>query len=114
MVFALPKSLAVWGTPDFPQALQLELLALPTGILPLQQGLSHSSYVADSPFQIMVLATVASNSHYYIRVGVFYQGIVAGCHCADDPSPVEPQHEYCELALTVDRIDGQATVTIVS
>ena len=45
------------------------------------------------------------------RVGVFFHGVIAGCSCADDPTPVEPQQEYCELELAIDRSTGAVTIS---
>jgi hypothetical protein len=44
------------------------------------------------------------------RVGVFFSGIVAGCRCADDPTPVEPQDEYCEFQFEIDRATDRAAI----
>jgi hypothetical protein len=46
------------------------------------------------------------------RIGVFFHGIIAGCSCADDPTPLEPQQEYCELELTIDRHTGAVTISL--
>ncbi len=48
------------------------------------------------------------------KVGIFFTGIVAGCGCADDPTLVEPQPEYCELLLEIDRASAATTVTLLS
>ena len=46
----LPKSLGAWGTPGFGDILKQEIEQLDAGLLPLQQGLSLSSYVTERPY----------------------------------------------------------------
>jgi hypothetical protein len=113
-ILPLPVSLAAWGTPAFAAALKRELEALPPGSLPLQQGLAATSFALDEGIQVMVLAAGEAEGAIAARVGVFFSGIVAGCNCADDPTPVEPQGEYCELLLAIDLGTAAATVTLVA
>lgn len=102
MPLRLPKSLAAWGAPDFPAALKRELEAN-AAQLPLQAGLTGSSAVFGERIEVMVIASEADAARIRARVGVFFSGIVAGCSCADDPTPVEAQNEYCELMVDIDR-----------
>lgn len=110
----LPISLQAWDTPAFPAALRQELEDLGGDALPLQQGLSLSSAVADGRVEVMFIGAREDARFIHARVGIFYAGIVAGCNCADDPTPVEPQHEYCELQLVIDRASAETTVTLVA
>ena len=55
----------------------------------------------------------ADAAQIHAKVGIFFGGILAGCSCADDPTPVEPQTEYCELLLTLDRTSGKAAVELI-
>jgi hypothetical protein len=108
----LPEALAAWGTPEFAAALKRELAG--AGVrLPLQQGLSATGYALDARIEAMLLGTEATADEIVVKVGVFYAGIVAGCNCADDPTPVEAQPEYCELRIAIDRITGAATATLI-
>lgn len=110
--FALPRSLAAWGTPGFAATLQRELAALDPGLLPLQQGLSASSQVLDAPHQAMLLTARASDGRIEAKVSIFFSGIVAGCNCADDPTPVAAQPEYCELLLSIDLATAKTTASL--
>ena len=47
------------------------------------------------------------------KVGVFYSGILGGCSCADDPTPVEASNEYREVMLTIDKKTAQASASLV-
>lgn len=108
----LPETLKAWGTPDFRTVLKRELEALQPGDLPLQQGLSLSSYALDSPVTAVLIGAEALPDRLHIRAGLFYQGIIAGCNCADDPTPVEAQNEYCEVWLDLDRITAAASIRL--
>ena len=81
--------------------------------LPLQQGLARSSAVADKPFSAIILACTHDTSVIQAKVGIFYTGIIAGCQCADDPSPMDEQTEYCELLFVIDKQTGNASVSFL-
>jgi hypothetical protein len=105
----LPLALAAWNSPAFAAVLKDEL-AGQAAALPLQQATAYSSAALDDGIEIMLIGTEETAAVLHIRVGVFFSGIVAGCSCADDPTPVEAQPEYCELEL---RIDPATAVTAV-
>lgn len=105
----LPDSARAWGTADFPAALKREL-AEHADELPLQQALTGTSAVADEPVTVVLLDAQADETSIHAKVGVFFAGILAGCSCADDPTPVEPQTEYCELRIAIERATGHASL----
>jgi hypothetical protein len=74
-------------------------------------GPSGASAVAEAPLGIQVPSTSKAVGRIRLRLGVFYAGIVAGCSCADDPTPVDTTTEYCELLLDLDPVTGQARVS---
>lgn len=82
--------------------------------LPLQQGLALSSAVADKPFEAMIINHREAEGFIYLKVGIFYTGIIAGCSCADDPSPTDEQVEYCVLQFAIDQQSGKACVSLLS
>jgi len=101
---ALPAALAAWRTPAFQQVLQQELESWPVSALPLQRALLRSSYVSPStPHSVRVIACHEDAQHILVKIGIFYAGIIAGCNCADDPTPPNEEPEYCELALAIDK-----------
>ncbi|MEJ2613148.1 MAG: hypothetical protein P8179_24625 [Candidatus Thiodiazotropha sp.] len=86
---------------------------LPHHELPLQQPLQQSSQVSDEPIQVMFLDAVEFIGYNKVRVGVFYSGIIAGCNCADDPTPVDTVSEYCTLELVIDRCSAEVEVLLI-
>lgn len=108
----LKQSLNAWGTPAFGETLKRELEQLDAAELPLQQGLSRTSYATDSPHTAIVIGTTEDAQFIHAKVGIFYSGIIAGCSCADDPTPVSEENEYCEVRVAIDRATGAATVTL--
>lgn len=105
----LPRALDAWNTPDFAGALKRELEALGATALPLDRFMVASSAVLDAPLTVLVLDSAERDGRIRARVGVFFSGIVAGCSCADDPTPVEAQTEYRELLLGIDMATGETT-----
>ena len=82
--------------------------------LPLQTGLAQSSHVSDSPFKVMVINSAESGAVIEAKVGVFYSGIIAGCSCADDPTPIDEQPEYLEMVVRIDRQSAEATFSLAA
>jgi hypothetical protein len=109
----LPNSLAAWPSVAFAEVLRNEVEQLDSAALPLQAGLSNGSYVAGERFSAMFIGAVETGNCIEAKVGVFYAGIVAGCNCADDPTPVEPLAEYCEILISIDRATAEASCTLV-
>lgn len=109
-VFALPHSLAAWNAPSFGATFKHEVERLDPNLLPLQQGLSGTSCVADEPFTVMLLGATAAGDYLRVKAGIFYAGILGGCNCSDDPTPLESQPEYCTLCFEIDMRNGETQV----
>jgi hypothetical protein len=112
--FSLPRALAAWGTPGFADVFRNEVEHLDARLLPLQQGLSGTSWVADAPFKVMLIAATDAGTRIRVKAGIFYSGLLGGCSCADDPTPLEPQPEFCELWFEIDKPGGAARVGLVA
>lgn len=112
MIFS--KALAAWGTPDFQAIFKAEVQHLGAGALPLQAGLAHSSHVSGEEMTVMVLGVTETPTQLQVRTGIFYAGVIAGSCCADDPSPLCEQPEYCELRFDIERSGGVASVVLLS
>ncbi|MEW6313656.1 MAG: hypothetical protein AB1513_06360 [Pseudomonadota bacterium] len=108
----LPLALAAWGSPEFKQVLKQELEQPGPAALPLQQGLSQGSHTLEAPITVMVIGASEAAGSIHARVGVFFSSIIAGCNCADDPTPVSPQNEYCEIRLVIDRATAKTIATL--
>jgi hypothetical protein len=108
----LDKALRAWGTPDFEAILKQEI-AQSTALLPLQQGLSTGNYVADTPVTITIIGIAEMEIIIRVRAGIFYQGVIGGCSCADDPTPISDINEYCEVQLDIDKATA-ATVAVLA
>ena len=105
MRIELPLSAAAAGGADFKRVLQQELQVL-AAELPLQQGMSQGSYPLTDDVQVMLLSAALGPELIEVRVGVFFAAVIAGCSCADDPTPLDVVNEYCEFVLVVDRDSG--------
>lgn len=110
----LPKSLHAWKTPAFGDVLKQEIEQMDASTLPLQQGLAHSNYVTDRPFQAMIISVNEEAGLIQAKTGIFYTGVIAGCSCADDPTPIDEQTEYCVMRFDIDRSTAEATVTLLA
>lgn len=109
----LSKSLNAWGTPDFKAILKAEIEHMGAEQLPLQQGLSTSSYALDDKLNALIISVSEEAHSIRAKVGIFYTGIIAGCSCVDDPTPVEEQLEHCVVQLDINKKTAEATVALV-
>ena len=110
----LPNALHAWSSPEFEAVLKREIEQLGGGQFPLQQCLKASSHALDGPLETMIISVADESGFIRAKVGVFFSGITTGCSCADDPTPVEPQSEYCEVDLSIDKATADSLVTLVS
>jgi hypothetical protein len=110
----LTKSLDAWGTSNFKSVMKAEIEHLNAQFLPLQAGLSLGSYVSDGQFTAMILGVSEEAGIISAKAGIFYSSFIAGCNCADDPTPVDAQTEYCEIQFTINRETAEATVKLLS
>lgn len=110
----LDKSLHAWGTPDFQAVFKQEIAQLDHAQLPLQQGLSTGNYVSDAPITVAIHSMTEMEKVIRVKVGVFYQGIIGGCSCTDDPTPASDINEYCEVQLDIDRSSAITAIVLVT
>lgn len=113
-MISLPNTLAAWNTPGFREVFKQESAQLDATLLPLQQSLERSSHVADSPLGIIPLAFQETPNSLRIKAGISYAGIIAGCSCTDDPTPMSEQAEYCEVWFEINKATAEATVSLLT
>ena len=109
----LYQTVQVFGSDDFKKISKEEIQNIDPTLLPLQQGLSHSSYVADDDISVIILNVSERNDTLHIKTGIFYSGIIAGCSCSDDPTPTDVQNEYCELQFEVNKNTAETSVKLL-
>ncbi len=109
----LKKTLLSHNSADFNKVAKEEISNIDPALLPLQKGLSLSSYVGKTPFTIVILNSLDNTGYLNIKTGVFYTGIIAGCSCSDDPSPVDEQNEYCELQFVINKNTYETEVQLL-
>jgi hypothetical protein len=108
----LIRSIQAWGTPRFEAVLREEIAQLGAGVLPLQAGLTSGSIGLDDKVSAMILGVTEAPDAIRVRAGIFYTSILAGCACADDPTPENENAEYCQVELEIDRASGEARVRL--
>jgi len=112
-VIKLIRSLEAWGTPDFENTLQEEIQKIETDILPLQKGLSQSSYVSDTDISVLILNISETVHDILAKIGIYYTGVIAGSCCADDPTPMSEQNEYCEVQFNINKLTAETTMSLL-
>jgi hypothetical protein len=113
-MLTLKKSLLAWQSASFKQTLQEEIARLDETSLPLQEGLSRANYVDASDLSVLILKITETETQIQVKTGVFYQGIIAGCHCSDDPGPLPSHTEYSEILFTIDKKTAETDVLLLA
>ncbi len=108
-----PLTLQALDSDAFKKTFKAEVLSLGASSLPLQQGLRYSSYANGDSLSASILNIEVSDTVINIKAGLFYTGIISGCNCADDPSPIDEYNEYCEVLFTIDRKNAAASVVLI-
>ncbi len=109
----LKECLEAWKGADFGRLFKAEVTSLTAEELSLQEQLRRGSVALEGVQDVMVLRRWEEGGKLYVKAGLFYRGIIAGSCCIDDPTPVEPHEEYCELEFRIDRETGETEVRSV-
>ena len=89
-----------------------EVLQLTVDALPLQQALQKGSHALKDNMQIMITSILNDRQDVVIiTAGIFYSSLIAGCNCADDPTPVDLLSEFCEVQFSINT--GNANTEII-
>lgn len=81
--------------------------------LPLQQALTSGSVASKENLQISINRTRQLQHSLVVDTGIFYSSIIAGCNCADDPTPTDLINEYCELRFSIDLDSAETHISIL-
>ena len=110
----LQQSAIAWGRPDFNQVLKQEVEQLNAQQLPLQQGLRQGSYSNADDFRVMVISSADTVDEIIAKVGIFFTSIIAGCSCADDPTPIDDINEYCVVRVVINKKTADTRIILLS
>ncbi len=112
-MFHLPSSLQAWNSDAFKCTFKQEVCALDAKLLPLQQGLQNSSYAISDKLSMIILEVNHDDGRIIIKAGLLYNGIIAGCSCADDPTPTDETNEYCDVEFCINKLTAEASVRLL-
>ena len=113
-IIRLEAALKAWSSDNnFQDVVKLEIEQLDGALMPLQQGLSKGSHVAAEPFKVMIISTSEETDSLLVKAGIFYSSVIAGCNCADDPTPADTLSEYCVVQFTIDKTTAETGVQLI-
>jgi len=105
----LTNSLKNRGSENFKKVLKQEIEALGNDDLPLNQATCQGGLADDSNISALINSVTENETQLLIKVGVFFNEIVAGCNCGDDPSS---ENTYCELLVSIDKSTAEASFSL--
>jgi hypothetical protein len=110
----LSKALGAWQTPTFKAVLKDEIEHLDGNLLPLQQGLEYSSVANTEGFTVTIQEVADTERTLRVKTRVLYTGLIAGCSCADDPTPLNEINESCEVEFVIDKTTAETVITLLA
>lgn len=108
----LEKSLASWNTNQFKNIFIDEVTQLSIDELLLQKALEFGSMAIKDNLSIMVNRIKEQDKQIIIHSSILFSSTIAGCNCADDPTPVDTLTEYCELEFHIDKKTAQTEILL--
>lgn len=112
-LIALPLALKAWSGADFDTVIKREIATLAPDLLPLQKGLQHNNYAPGDDVSAIILHRGDEADFLSVKVGLFYSGITTGCSCADDPTPIDRNTEYCEVIFRINKHNAETVVSLI-
>lgn len=110
----LTTALNAWGTPAFEKIFKDAIVQMDAALLPLQQALAQSSYTDGANRSVSILGISDEAGLIRVKAGIFYTGMIPGCSCADDPTPMNEISEYCEVLFTLDKVTAETSATLLA
>lgn len=108
----LAHSLSSWGSKHFNRSFIDEVTQLPLQQLPLQQAMSVGNFASKHNLEILINQQHEDNEFIYIKCGIFFSSLISGCNCADDPTPIDYNTEYCEMLFKINKKCGDTHISI--
>ena len=109
----LRKSLDTWQSDPFNATLKQEIESLSLDQLPLQQVLQLGSMALEDGIQATILKIEETTDSIRVNVGIFFNSVIAGCNCADDPTPIDMQNEYAEMRFIIDKQSAETRIELI-
>lgn len=100
-----------WNTDLFNQSLKNELQNLKPGALPLHLGTTQGGMVDDSNISASIINSSDDDNFIQAKVGVFFNEIIGGCNCDDDPAS---ENTYCEIRVSIEKQTAETTFTVIT
>ena len=110
----LIAALNAWGSTAFEPTFKRSIENLHVDLLPLQQALARSSYTDGANRSVTIIHVSDDAQYIRVKTGIFYSGIIPGCSCADDPTPMSELTEYCEVQFDIDKRSAETTVSLLT
>ena len=104
-------SLTNWGSDSFSQTLKNEMENLEASVLPLDKGTSQGGLVDDSNISATIINFTEEERYIQAKIGVFFNEIIGGCSCGDDPLS---ENAYCEIQVSIDKDTAETEFAVIS
>ena len=109
--FKLNNALNCWGSNSFDSVFKDELKHAQSGTIPLHQGTSQGGIVDDNNISVLILNSDEVDDFIKIKTGIFFNEIIGGCNCHDDPVS---ENSYCEMEISINKKTAEVKFTLLN
>lgn len=106
----MANSLRDWQSERFEQSFKTEMEGFRKDVLPLNEVIGEGNTAYDGDLGAMINGVSEDERFIRVRAGLFFAEIVSCCSCGEG-DPIE--EAYCELEVTIDKSDAEATFTVI-
>ena len=109
-MLTLHRSLKHWKSISFKEIFKSEFLKLDLSTLPLHQSTTQGGYVDYTNIELTLLSTTENVRDILIKTGLFFNEIVGGCNCEDDPIEI---NNYCILLISINKNTARCSFSLL-
>lgn len=91
------------GASDFDERVVKMIHRLGPETLRLQDASRYGSYALQDELSLSLLSWTENAEEVRLRVSLFFTSVIAGCSCADDPTPLDKVNEHAVLTVTLNK-----------
>ncbi|RUA05866.1 MAG: hypothetical protein DSY43_03605 [Gammaproteobacteria bacterium] len=98
------EALDNFAVDGFTHAFKEAFKLLPVGDLPLSVCCQHSGNIDENSIVVTILSSAETEKIVQLKIGIFFQEVLAGCACSDDSSQAMIyENGYCELTAEINK-----------
>jgi hypothetical protein len=88
-------------------AIATKVQAMPISTLPLAAACNHGGHIDAGSLRASTVRTVPGAQETTVTIGMFFDELIGGCNCSDDPAAATG---YAEFDVCIDLASGHGVI----